>query len=275
MAASALVVGAGRSGLLAARMLAEQGLAVTLVERLPAPGGQEPEPAATGLAKAARKAGADFVLGTLAVSLDGPVVEALGIDGASSYRPDALVVATGTRPATLGELGVTGDRCAGILPGSAMVHLVESGVLPGWHPIVIGGGDLARHCAELCLRAGARGVSVVSPAERTFAAGPGIDTFDGWRLVSIHGWPRVDHVLIERDGQVASVTGDAVILAHQRRAMRNIEGAIRDGGLVVGCHSTADPKTVEDAERTAREATQHVLELVGNGSRAARAGEGG
>jgi len=275
MAASALVVGAGRSGLLAARMLAREGLAVTLVERLPAAGGQEPEPAASGLAKAARRAGVDFVLGTLAVSLSGPVVETLGIGGAGSYRPDALVVATGTRPATVGELGVTGDRCAGILPGSAMIHLVESGVLPGWRPVVLGGGDLARHCAELCLRAGAHSVSVVSPAERAFASGRGIDTYDGWRLVSIHGWPRVDHVVIERDGQVARVTGDAVILAHQRRAMRNIEGAIRDGGLVVGCHSTADPKTADDAERTAREATQHVLELVGDGSRAARAGEGG
>jgi hypothetical protein len=256
-------------------MLAEEGLAVTLVERLPAPGGQEPEPATRGLAKAARRAGADFVLGTLAVSLSGPVVETLGIGGAGSYRPGALVVATGTRPATAGELGVTGDRCAGILPGSAMIHLVESGVLPGWRPVVLGGGDLARHCAELCLRAGARGVSVVSPTERVFAAGPGMDTYDGWRLISTHGWPRVDHVLIERDGQVARVTGDAVILAHQRRAMRNIEGAIRDGGLVVGCHSTADPKTADDAERTAREATQHVLELIGDGSRAARAGEGG
>jgi NADPH-dependent 2,4-dienoyl-CoA reductase/sulfur reductase-like enzyme len=275
MAASALVVGAGRSGLLAARMLAREGLAVTLVERLPAAGGQEPEPAASGLAKAARRAGVDFVLGTLAVSLSGPVVETLGIGGAGSYRPDALVVATGTRPATVGELGVTGDRCAGILPGSAMIHLVESGVLPGWRPVVLGGGDLARHCAELCLRAGAHSVSVVSPAERAFASGRGIDTYDGWRLVSIHGWPRVDHVLIERDGQIARVTGDAVILAHQRRAMRNIEGAIRDGGLVVGCHSTADPKTADDAERTAREATQHVLELVGDGSRAARAREGG
>ena len=38
-----VVAGAGRTGILVSRMLAERGIGVTLVERLPAPGGQEPE----------------------------------------------------------------------------------------------------------------------------------------------------------------------------------------------------------------------------------------
>ena len=271
------IAGAGRSGLHAARLLAGHGLAVTLVERLPAPGGQEPEPDAEALARAARVAGVRFVLGTLAVSLTGGAaptlakVQTLGIDGARSFPADALVVATGTRPATLAELGATGDRTAGVLPGSAAVHLIESGVLPGWRPVIVGGGDLARHCLSLCLRAGAHGASLVIPSGPPGAGVPvpggrgqdAVDVYDGWRLVSVHGQPRVGHVVVARDGQTLRIPADAVILAQDRRPMRNIENAVRDAGVVVGCHSSADPKTDDDALATARMATERVLELVG------------
>jgi thioredoxin reductase len=294
METSVFIAGAGRSGLHAARLLAGHGLAVTLVERLPAPGGQEPEPDAEALARAARVAGVRFVLGTLAVSLDRTPsmirvddprisrannpghgcparVHTLGIDGAGVYPADALVVATGTRPATLGELGATGDRTAGVLPGSAAVHLIESGVLPGWRPVIVGRGSLARHCLSLCLRAGARSASVVSPSgpagvDVPVPGGRGrdaVDVYDGWRLVSVHGQPRVGHVVVARDGQTLRIAADAVLLAQERRPMRNIENAVQDGGIVVGCHSSADPKTDDDAVRTARMATERVLELAG------------
>jgi thioredoxin reductase len=287
---SVFIAGAGRSGLHAARLLAGHGLAVTLVERLPAPGGQEPEPDAEALARAARLAGAELVLGTLAVSLERtssmitvddtqmsraknpdhenrPRVQTLGIFGGRSFLADAVVVATGTRPATLAELGATGDRTAGVLPGSAAVHLIESGVLPGWRPVIVGGGDLARHCLSLCLRAGARAASLVSPSGPVDVPVPhGVDVYDRWRLVSVHGQPRVGHVVVARDGQTLRIPADAVILAQDRRPMRNIENAVQDGGIVVGCHSGADPKTDEDAAATARMATERVLELVGPGS---------
>lgn len=257
------IAGAGRSGLHAARLLAGHGLAVTLVERLPAPGGQEPEPDAEALARATRAAGVRFVLGTLAVSLTGSGVDTLGIDGARTFPADALVVATGTRPATLAELGATGDRTAGVLPGSAAVHLIESGVLPGWRPVIVGRGGLARHCLSLCLRAGALAASLVSPSGVDVPVPPGVDVYDGWRLVSVHGQPRVGHVVVARDGQTLRIPADAVILAQDRRPMRNIENAVRDAGVVVGCHSSADPKTDDDAVATARMATERVLELVG------------
>jgi len=260
-----LVAGAGRSGLHAARLLAGHGLAVTLVERLPAPGGQEPEPDAEALARAARGAGVRFVLGTLAVSLTASGIDTLGIDGARTFPADVLVVATGTRPATLAELGATGDRTAGVLPGSAAVHLIESGVLPGWRPVIVGRGDLARHCLSLCLRAGARAATVVSPSGPPGVGAPvpaGVDVYDQWRLVSVHGQPRVSHVVVARDGQTLRIPADAVILAQDRRPMRNIENAVQDGGIVVGCHSSADPKTDEDAAATARMAAERVLELL-------------
>lgn len=62
-----MVAGGGRCGLHASRMLAERGLTVTLVERLPQAGGQEPERDAATLVKAAQAAGVKLVLGTLAV----------------------------------------------------------------------------------------------------------------------------------------------------------------------------------------------------------------
>jgi hypothetical protein len=158
-----------------------------------------------------------------------------------------------------------------VLPGSAAVHLIESGVLPGWRPVIVGRGDLARHCLSLCLRAGARGASLVSPPGPPGAGVPvpggrgqdAVDVYDGWRLASVHGQPRVGHVVVARDGQTLRIPADAVILAQDRRPMRNIENAVRDAGVVVGCHSSADPKTDDDAVATARMATERVLELVG------------
>jgi len=267
-----VVAGAGRCGLHVSRMLAERGLPVTVVERLPCPGGQEPEPDADRLARAAERAGVRFLLGTLAVSLLGHDVDTLGIPGAQRLPASVLVVATGSRPATPGELGITGDRCAGILPGSAAVHLIESGVLPGWHPVVVGGGDLAEHCITRCLRAGSRSVSVVRPAQLRFAVPAGVHTYDGWRLDSIHGWPRVSRVTLSQGQQMMSVHADAVIIAQDRRPMRNIENALHDGGIVVGCHSAADPKTDEDATATAARALAQVDGIVRD-SRAA-AGHG-
>ena len=61
-----VVAGAGRTGILVSRMLAERGIGVTLVERLPAPGGQEPETDAAQLARAASRAGVRMMLAMFA-----------------------------------------------------------------------------------------------------------------------------------------------------------------------------------------------------------------
>ena len=188
-------------------------------------------------------------------------LQTLGVDGAATRRVDALVVATGTRPATRGELGIVGDRCAGVVPGSVALHLIEAGVLPGRYPVILGGGQLASECADLLLRAGAARVTVVAPDGLHTSFPDGVETHPGWTITSIHGSARVSSVTLDSPGETLSC--DAVILASERRPMRNIEGAVFDGPGVVFCHSTADPKQESDARQTAETAVAQVDELLG------------
>jgi NADPH-dependent 2,4-dienoyl-CoA reductase/sulfur reductase-like enzyme len=93
--ASVSVVGSGQCGLLITRRLAEARIDTTVIERLPEPGGQEPEhPLVDELADAARDAGATLVLGTAAIEFDATRLHSLGVGGA---RHDAR-----RQPASLG-----------------------------------------------------------------------------------------------------------------------------------------------------------------------------
>jgi NADPH-dependent 2,4-dienoyl-CoA reductase/sulfur reductase-like enzyme len=262
----ALVVGSGQSGLLAAKLLAEHGVATIVIERLPAPGGQEPEhPLADELAAEAVSAGVSLLLGTLAVQWDGEFIRTLGVRGASRLRSDALIIATGTRPATRGELGIAGDRCAGIVPGSAAVHLIQAGVLLGRRPAVFGAGDLAATCVRLLLRAGADEVTLVTP--EPFDAPPldRVRVLEGWRVVSVHGTSRVEKIVVDRDGAREAFTADALVLASGRVPMRNVEGAVVAVPHVFFCHSSADPKRLDDAHATASAVVAAVLDELARG----------
>jgi len=253
------VVGAGQSGLIAARLLASTGFGVTVVERLPGPGGQEPEPRTAGrLAQEAVRAGARLQLGTLAVGWDGQRLDTMGVDGAERRPYAALVVATGTRPATRGELGIAGDRCAGIVPGSAAIHLAEAGVLLGWRPAIVGGGELASRCASLALAAGARAVTIIAPDGLRAPRPTGARVLEGWSVDSARGAARLDTIVIVRGASRDVVRADALLLAAGRLPMRNVEGAVDGGHRVVFCHSSADPKREDDAHAAAASAAAAV-----------------
>jgi NADPH-dependent 2,4-dienoyl-CoA reductase/sulfur reductase-like enzyme len=265
--ASAAVVGAGQSGLLAARFLAEREVRTTLVERLPAAGGQEPEgPTEVSLARSAARSGVELKLGTLALRWDGARLTTLGIEGADALAVDALMVASGTRPATRGELDVAGDRCAGILPATAAIHLIEAGVLPGHRPVVYGGGELAARCAELLLAAGADEITLVSPDPPTARMPAGARLIGGWRIASAHGNPRLSRLTLALGAAREPIAADALLLAVGRIPMRNIEGTASDPVAVVPCYSSADPKRVDDAERVANIAVARTLALLAGGS---------
>jgi len=254
------VVGSGQCGLIVSRLLAEASADTIVIERLPALGGQEPErPLTDSLADAAFGAGVWLKPATLAVSWERGVLAILGIDGAERIELDTLVVATGTRPATPGELGIVGDRCAGVVPASAAIHLTESGVLLGHRPAILGSGALAARLAALLREAGASSVTVIANDAELLNPIDADQFYLGWRLESIHGTGRVNAVVVCRDGTRERVLADAVILAAGRLPMRNIEGAVFPNRGVVFCQSRADPKNIHDANSVARRAVEEAL----------------
>jgi NADPH-dependent 2,4-dienoyl-CoA reductase/sulfur reductase-like enzyme len=261
------VVGAGRTGLVAAAALARSGARVTLVERLPAAGGQEPErETATEVAEDARRAGVRMRLGTLAVHWDGELLHTLGVDGAGRLECAALLIASGTRPATRGELGIAGDRFAGVTPGSAAVHLTESGVLLGRRPVVVGGGTLAASCVRVLRHAGAERVTLVAPdGVLDPEAGQADGVLEGWSVEAALGAPRLSAVVVAHGATRERLHADALVLAHRRVPMRNVEGAVRAAPRVVFCHSGADPKTAGDARAAAHRGVHEVLSSLQEG----------
>jgi hypothetical protein len=265
-AGAVAVVGGGRCGLIAGRALATTFSRAVLVERLPGAGGQEPDPDAERLTVDAAASGLEFQLGTLAVRWDGEVLSTLGVEGAAKQRFDALVIAAGARPATRAELEITGDRGAGILPGTAALHMIDSGVLPGRHPVVLGGGSLAGALVESLKGAGARQITVVAPDGVLNEQVRACDRLlERWNVLAALGTPRVQRLTIAPSGGgvgTEQIFADALLLAHRRLPMRNVEGAIGRAPGVVYCQTSTDPKTPADAEACARRAVSEVRAVV-------------
>jgi hypothetical protein len=192
-----------------------------------------------------------------------------------------LVVATGSRPATRGELGITGDRCAGVVPGSAALHLTQAGVLLGRRPLIAGSGAFAVHCAQAQLAAGASEVTMTLPAHAPgeVSIPAGVRVFAGYRVASVHGTSRVEAAVLHRESRSAVGTGgrprpegqsprtegepqriaaDTLILAAGMRPMRNIEGAITEREGVFFCQ----PEGEDRGEQPARAAAAATCRLV-------------
>ncbi len=264
--ASTVVAGAGQSGLRVAVELAGLGFDVSLVERLPASGGQEPErPLADEFTAVALARAVTIRLGTCAVAWDGRALSTLGVDGWGRIDANSLIVATGCRPATRAELGIAGDRCAGVIPSSAAIHLLESGVLVGRRPAVVGGGEQACRVAELLLESGALAVTVVAP-DGAQPMPAGADVYDGWNAQHLQGTARVESLTIARDGVRERVIADALILASGRIPARNIEGAVFGGPNVVYCQPMDDPKSTGGSLKAAATAAAEVERALRSGA---------
>jgi putative selenate reductase len=157
------IIGAGPAGLAAARELARAGLAVTIFEAHPYPGGMvggaipsyrlpqaqiDQDVALLSLMgveiRCEQKAGVDFTL------------EQLRADGFA-----AVFVAVGAQLAK--RLNLPGEDAAGIIDGVTFLRGFREGrpVAIGPRVGVIGAGDTAMDCARSALRAGAETVSLI------------------------------------------------------------------------------------------------------------------
>jgi phytoene dehydrogenase-like protein len=253
------VVGAGVAGLACAARLAAD-VRVSVLDRIPVPGGvhgwQAPE--TTALERAARAAGAELHLGVTATRWQGGVLTAVGPEGVRRIPAAALVIAAGTRPRTRAELGLAGDRPAGVVAAPVACHLAENGLLVGRHPCVVGGGDwAARACARL-LDAGARTATVVAPAGALRQLPAAARVLEGIEPTAIEGGARVSLLHAGTD----RVECDAVVLAHGLVPLRNVDGAVWDGAATVYVQPAEDPGSVAGARAAGEQAATGVLELV-------------
>jgi hypothetical protein len=218
-----IVVGAGAAGLGAATALAERG-PVTVVDRVPVPGGsvRYDHRDVRAAFDAAIRAGVAFRLGATATRWDGGRLLVCAPGEIVWRRAPALVFAGGVRPATAAELGVAGDRPAGVLPVTVAKHLLEAD--PGlWRRVVILGDGPGGAETAAMIEGGGGAVTRVAGVPTTEAVPPP-PTAASPRAIAVVGRERVTALRV--DGELLPC--DAVLLAAGPRPVRNVDGAIAD-----------------------------------------------
>jgi thioredoxin reductase len=221
-----IVVGAGACGLGAAIAHAETD-EVMLVDRIPVAGGEAgyEHPDVRKTLAAALGAGVRFKLGATAIRWEQRRLLVCEPGAVRWYEASRLVFAGGVRPATIAELGLTGDRAAGVLPVTVARHLLEADPALWRHVVIIGSGCGAPHAAAMIT---SRGGSVTYVGEDPIAPRWATHSRCGSRAVAIVGRSRVTSLRLTHDGEPALIRCDAVLLAADPRPVRNVDGAIAD-----------------------------------------------
>ena len=248
-----VVVGAGASGLAVAAELSRT-VRVMLVERLPSTGGVlgYEHPVVAALTEACERAGVVFVLGTTAVRRDHTRLLIAGPGGVGWIEYHHLVYAGGSRPATQAELGIGGERLAGVFPAPVAIHLMEAHVRLGNSVVVLGAGDWCARAAHELQQQGAARVTLTSVQ------------FPGWAPTQVCGDSRVAELTLANGDLRRTIDCDAVILAGQPRPLRNVDGAIRPSAGITYVQPAAETQSVQTVVAYGREcATRLADQLVG------------
>lgn len=207
-----MVVGAGLRGLTAAATLAGH-FPVQVVERDSQPGGASSteEPAVTRLLQECDHAGVRFRLNETALSWHHGRLAVSGRRTLEWVTAAGIVLAGGSRPSTLAELGAHGDRPAGVLPAPAAIALLRDGARLGRIPLILGNGNWAQAASDAFGQSGAT-VRQVSP--------------DPGDRITVHGQGRVGGVTIEGGRRRLTIECDLLILAARPVPMRSVQGAV-------------------------------------------------
>jgi len=235
-----VVVGGGLAGLAAAAELSAT-LPVTLVERLPAPGGvwEFDHPDVVALYGVSHRAGVEMILGASAVRWRHHRLLVIGPGQVRWIPATHLVFAGGSRPPTLAEMGVVGGRLAGTFPATVAHHLLEAGVTLGRRPVVLGGSEWAdlvipmladRGTVTLVGRSGPLRSETGRPRDPEVR----VRRWPDHRATRLNGSSRVSSVdLVAAEGVSTTVRCDCVVIAGGLRPLRNVDGAVGDTAVDV------------------------------------------
>ncbi len=286
-----LVIGGGAAGIAAAVAASRSGASVLLAEREEYLGGVLPQCIHDGFGlhlygesltgpqynerwlEELEASGAHWACGTSVTSLehDGErfqvqlVGRALG--GPCSLSVRSVVVASGCREVTRGQLRIPGTRPEGIYTaGTAQFMVNIQHKLPGDKVVILGGGDIGLIMARRMTLSGAEVRMVVAKEatglvrnHRRCIDPYGIPTRYGWGVASIHGYGRLKGVMIapfDDDGQLDMSRKEYVRcntlliscgLVPERELFAGVEGA--PGLFICGnaqsVHDLVDRVTVE------------------------------
>lgn len=236
-----IIIGGGPAGLTAARTLVSAGLQDVLVlERNPEAGGLPRFAAHPGWGmldfhrlwngpRYARElvhaaSGAEIRTNASVVGLQpGGGVEVSTGAGMETLWARAVLLAAGIREMPRSARLLSGTRPWGVVSTGAFQEMVYAGGLRPFQRPVILGTELVSFSALLTARhAGIRPVAMIEPEDRITARRPGdwvarlllrVPVLTRTRLVAVEGQPRVEAVVVERDGQRERIACDGVILS--------------------------------------------------------------
>lgn len=252
------MLGAGPAGVGAALSAAGAGLDTAIVDEAPRSGGQVYRALHSGLAyraeadpgpdadhgetqrRALAASNVHCCFGRRVWSVSSSLrVDAIGPDGAETWTPRALVVATGTTERVVPFPGWTTPGVIGL--AAATLLLKSQHTLPGQRPIIAGSGPLLAAVAHGILKAGGDVAAIVDIAGRAewLAALPSlaqrpslmwrglsmmrairarrVPIFSGYRVSGVH--PETESLVVEIcpvDGRAETrrITGDVLLVGH-------------------------------------------------------------